>query len=176
VALISDDDQRKLNSIVTSVTGAYAIYLIGRDLGHANPMLAARVADQLSISSLAGLDLTQQAYIAGKIAGSVGLGEFAKMGYPDLERWVSINSVILSTADLAAIANKQQATERFIDRNLSNWTKSVGLALTEADTAWLAAVARGDEDLSALTDDRTDLPGDLFDGDSLACSVGNRLQ
>lgn len=163
--LLSQEDQDKLDQTIQSVAAAYSIYMIGRSLGRADTGRAAQVADEVRIATLAGMDATQQAYIAGKIAGIVGPKALIDMGYPELEAWVKDHTLILNEADQAALKGRQAETERWIEGNVDKWTAASNRVLSDYDKEWLEKVATAPEgtELGELDDDRKQLLADMLE-------------
>jgi hypothetical protein len=154
--LITEDTEREIQSWFKSFASAFAAMAFGGTAGLAalravNIGRTTTRATRQEIGLGSALTPLEQSFVAGKLAGAVGVTPVRKMTANQLRRGLDATGVsTLTTKDRMALeALRRQNAQAMVNR-LARWESQLAAAVHNANVRWAGALEAGEVPLSGI--------------------------
>lgn len=135
--LINEEAEGRITRIIQAISGSYAVFMIGKDLGQST---IEAIGSALTSRKMTFLE---QSFMAGRIASEIGTDKLKRMSRDEVANWITSNNVVLNEVELAALKALRRDTERWLQGRSNNWQSKFKTALASADKSWRGSLSAG---------------------------------
>lgn len=158
MTLINEESERRIERILAAVSGSYAVFMIGKDLGQSTLQAIGSALTSRKMTFL------EQSFLAGRIASIIGTDKLRRMGQSEISQWILENNVALNEVETATLSSMRRDTERWLQGRSERWQQRFRTAMASADRDWRGVIAAGSfRDAQARTTARNEALNELIE-------------